>query len=100
MARRFCTMPKDPFGFRDWFESKFGDLCEIHDKAYKKGYNYGGCKLCSDFRFITGIAERGNPFLAFWVLFAVQMPWLWWKWIRYTYRGVYDKKNNSKKTKK
>ena len=82
MSRRYCTMPKLPFGFREWFESKFGDLCEIHDADYKRGYASGGCKLCSDFKFIVKIAQRGHPILALFVFLAVQVPWLWWKWIK------------------
>jgi len=82
MARRFCTLPKLPFGGREWFESKFGDLCEVHDQDYKKGYQYGGCKLCRDWRFTFIIARRGHPFIAIGAFVIVQAPWLWWKWIK------------------
>lgn len=74
-------MPKIPV-FRDWFEEQFGDLCEQHDEDYYKGYSGLGCKICSDFKFVLGIANRGHPGLAIVVFVAVQMPWVWWKWIR------------------
>jgi len=80
MRKRYCTLPKDPFGFREWFEKKFGDLCKTHDEEYFIGYRQGGCKLCSDLKFVLGIANRGYCLLAMATLFAVQMPWLWWKW--------------------
>lgn len=77
---RYCTMPKLPFGFRAWYNQKFGDLCRQHDFDYAQGYESGGCKLCSDFRFVLGVARRGYPFLALLTLLFVQLPHLWWKW--------------------
>lgn len=70
-----CTMPKIPY-FRDWFESKFSDLCNMHDL----GYVYLDCKLCCDFRLAAGIAERGYPFIGLLTFFAVNLPWVWIKW--------------------
>jgi hypothetical protein len=79
---RYCTLPKDPFGFRNWYEKKFGDLCKLHDEAYAIGYGGGKCKLCADFEFALGISKRGHQFIALLSFIAVQMPWLWWKWVR------------------
>jgi len=45
--QRHCTVPKI-FGFRKWFESRYGDLCEAHDGAYERG----DCRLCADWTFI------------------------------------------------
>lgn len=77
---RYCTMPKIPW-FRDWFEGKFGNLCKEHDENYAIGYRQGGCKLCHDFKFCAGIAEKGYGFLSVFVM-LVLILWLplWWKW--------------------
>lgn len=50
---RLCTMPKI-FGFRDWFESQYGDLCEVHDASYEKGK----CLTCADFKFLSGMIKQ------------------------------------------
>lgn len=65
-------MPNIPV-FRDWFEKRFGDLCELHDWDYQ----HTKCKLCADSRFVHAIKERGYPYLAILVWFAVQLPWVW-----------------------
>lgn len=40
-------MPAIPY-FRNWFESQYGDICEIHDKAYDDNK----CLICADYKFI------------------------------------------------
>ena len=67
-----CTMPKIPF-FRDWFEERFGDLCERHDAEYA----FGDCKLCADWRFVLEIGKRGYWPLVPFVFLAVNLPWVW-----------------------
>jgi hypothetical protein len=71
MYKRYCTMPAIPW-FRDWFEGKFGDLCEAHDDVKR-------CKLCGDWRFIRGIASRGYWYLVPFVYMAINMPWVWFE---------------------
>lgn len=82
MADRYCTMPKIPW-FRDWFESKFGDLCEKHDTQYrhisaidepvvfKKRFKHE-----SDFGFALSVALRGYVALAILALIFFQLPWV------------------------
>ena len=77
MGKRYCTMPAIPV-FRNWFEVKFGDLCQRHDL----GYAAGDCKLCHDKVFAGAIASRGHPVLAAFVFIAVNLPWVWWKWFK------------------
>ena len=55
-----CTMPWMPFRFRDWFNRKFGDLCEQHDFNYKSGYN----RAMADRELTSAILLRGYPFMA------------------------------------
>lgn len=100
MAKRYCSFPKDPFGFRDWYESQFGDLCKTHDEAYALGYKTGGCKLCADFKFAYGIASRGHGTLAILSLIAVQAPWLWWKWGKNTCKAIIKRKESDMKQEK
>lgn len=50
-----CTFPR-AFGFHTWFESKFGDLCRLHDLHYAMGVlprKKADCKLAA------GIIDRG-----------------------------------------
>ena len=77
MTERRCTMPNIPW-FRDWFESKFHNECKLHDKEYK----IGKCKLCSDYRLATSIAEKGYVLLSLGVFIAVNMPWVWYIWFK------------------
>ena len=50
--QRHCTVP-NIFGFRKWFESQYGLLCEQHDTAYVAG----GCLLCADISFIRNMIK-------------------------------------------
>lgn len=70
----FYTIPNIPW-FRDWFEGKFGDLCEAHDSVID-------CKVCGDWAFIRGIARRGYWYLAPPVWLAINMLWVWFEFIR------------------
>ena len=74
---RHCTMPNIPF-FRDWFEENFGDLCEQHDAEYA----FGDCKLCSDYTFVKEIGKRGYWYLVPFVYIAINLPWVWFNWLR------------------
>lgn len=67
-----CTMPDIPW-FKDWFNERFGDLCEAHDEAYAQRL----CKICSDYWLAHGIADRGFLWLSFLTFLAVQLPWVW-----------------------
>lgn len=67
-------MPAIPL-FRDWYERKFGDLCEAHD-------NVTDCKMCGDWRFVRDIAKRGYLFIAIPTWIAVNMPWVWFDFMR------------------
>jgi len=80
MPKRYCTVPAI-FGFRDWFEGRFGDLCEQHDELYvwRKGTQHqADCGLAS------GIMQRGCPWLAVIVyIFCRMFGWLYWyDWIK------------------
>lgn len=74
MPKRYCTMPKIPW-FRDWFEAKFGDLCEKHDLQYASITTVED-KIQSDFWFAKEVALRGYMFLAILSLIAFQLPWV------------------------
>lgn len=74
MSKRFCTMPNIPF-LRDWFEGKFGDLCEAHDMVYTTMLLKQE-KDESDFEFAKGVAMRGHVWLAILALIAFQLPWV------------------------
>lgn len=74
MPRRYCTMPKIPW-FRNWFESKFGDLCEAHDKAYGIGGQWQD-KIDADFEMSKEMAKRGYLFLSFIVLLIFATPFI------------------------
>jgi hypothetical protein len=52
--RHHCTIPTI-FHVREWFERKFGDICEAHDAAYvlRSG------KWKADKMFYKAIWERG-----------------------------------------
>lgn len=72
---RKCTIPKI-FGFRKWFENRFGDLCAIHDAKYIKRE---GWRIVVDYHFAKGMWQRGYGWLAipsFVVIYAI--GWWWW----------------------
>lgn len=74
MARK-CTIPKI-FGLREWFESRFGDLCEYHDLAYVERK---GLRIVADYQFAKGMWMRGYRWLAVPSFLAVYMfGWLYW----------------------
>ena len=74
MSKRYCTMPKIPW-FRDWFEGKFGDLCEAHDAEYVAIEDQES-KYWSDFKFACKIAQRGYFWFAIGALLLVSLPWV------------------------
>lgn len=76
---RYCTIPKI-FGFREWFENHFGDLCEIHDIQYiEKNIT----RKDSDLQFVRGMRNRGYPILAFFSYLVIR-PVGWFYWNNYT----------------
>jgi len=75
-------MPNIPW-FRDWFENKFGDLCNEHDKDYMMGR----CKLCSDCALVNGIIKLGFWWLVIPVFIAVNLPWVWIKYYKKRRKG-------------
>lgn len=54
-----CTMPYIP-KFRNWFNDRFGDLCDIHDFNYKSRYN----RKLADIELAAAILIRGYPLMA------------------------------------
>ena len=52
--RRHCTLPAI-FHIREWFENKFGDVCEIHDHMYTERLG----KWNADKHFYKAIWKRG-----------------------------------------
>ncbi len=58
-TRRYCTIPAI-FGLREWYKSRFNDLCMAHDYAYiaRSG------KLKADYKLVKGMAKRGYPVVA------------------------------------
>jgi hypothetical protein len=51
-----CTIPR-LFGFKNWFDSLFADLCDWHDGEYVRGCPY--LKFKSDVVISWKIAKRG-----------------------------------------
>lgn len=56
---RHCTMPRI-LGLREWYERRFGDLCERHDRDYASGVK----RQHADLMMAAAIMERGYPVLA------------------------------------
>lgn len=80
---RTCTMPWLPFGLRDKFTNKFNDLCSKHDFEYALGI----CKLCADWNFVKEIWRRGYWWLTPLVFLAVNLPNVWYSYIREKNKG-------------
>jgi hypothetical protein len=51
---RSCTVPAI-LGLREWFESRFGDMCRVHDYAYVRRLG----KWKADMAFLKRMQERG-----------------------------------------
>ena len=60
-SRRYCTVPA-VFGFRKWFERRFKDLCEAHDRAYET--RSWVKKIRSDWLMIQQMWQRGYRLLS------------------------------------
>jgi hypothetical protein len=72
---RKCTVPK-LFGFREWFEERFGDLCAAHDDAY---VNRSGSQIAADWVFAKGMWQRGYGWLAIPSFIVIaSFGWLYW----------------------
>jgi hypothetical protein len=72
--QRHCTLPAIPW-LRDWFEKKFGDLCQEHDHRYITRK----CKFCSDWKLCLGMARRGYPVLALLTYVLLNtVGWAYW----------------------
>lgn len=56
--RHHCTLPT-VFHIREWFERKFGDVCEIHDYMYETKLG----KWKADKMFYKAIWKRGPKIL-------------------------------------
>ena len=52
--RHHCTLPS-VFHIREWFERKFGDVCEMHDHLYQMKMG----KWNADKMFYKAIWQRG-----------------------------------------
>ena len=63
---------------KQWFDRKFGDLCDAHDKDYVLRYK---SKWDADIALTKGIWERGYPALAVGTWFFCQTVG-WWYWVR------------------
>lgn len=59
-------MPKIP-GFRKWFESNYGHICERHDQVYIDG----GCRFCSDVRFVRDMIRADWKYDKKYLLFSI-----------------------------
>lgn len=71
---RHCTMLKIP-KFRDWYESRYGNLCEQHDIDYELGEKWhGDKKLFTSIWFKNTLLDKVMAVLTF---AAVQLPWVW-----------------------
>lgn len=73
-----CSVPR-LFGLRDWFENRFGHLCDRHDRDYMTK-TVGKWK--ADMRFVRGMWALDYRALAVLSWLAFQTPWAWWLWIR------------------
>ena len=58
-TRRYCTIPAI-FGLREWYKSRFNDLCMAHDYAYEVQSG----KLKADYTMLCGMTQRGYFFVA------------------------------------
>lgn len=75
MNRRYCTLP-EIFGFRDWFEESFSDLCIEHDRLYQSRI---GSIWKADYIFVKGMWCRGYKLLAIATyIFLLLFGWLYW----------------------
>lgn len=71
--RRYCTIP-EIFGVRGWFEKRFGDLCDEHDKDYvEKTVS----RKEADKKLYRGMKERGHPILAAATYYGFLRPFGW-----------------------
>jgi hypothetical protein len=74
MAR--CTIW--PPRFRKWFQKRFGDLREEHDKHYMLRYK---TKSYADMQLAKGIWDRGYKALAVGAWIFCQTVG-WWYWVK------------------
>jgi hypothetical protein len=63
-----CTLPS-VFGFKDWFNQRFADLCFMHDMMYETKVN----RKEADCWVASHIMLRGYPFLAFLTYISVRL---------------------------
>lgn len=77
MARK-CTIPAI-FGLREWFESRFGDLCAAHDESYIAQEGGELARFRADYALAKGMWQRGYWWLALptQVLLST-VGWYWW----------------------
>jgi len=75
-------------GFGKWYESRFSDICALHDEAYLKRVWRLKCE--ADLIFVAAMSKRGYPFLgAISLFFFVTLGTLMWikgfindKWLK------------------
>lgn len=73
------------FGLKKWHDKRFGDLCNIHDDAYRY---LTVPKTEADFQFCLGVCRRKYAFLAVLYLFGLQIfGWIFWVKNRIKYRN-------------
>jgi len=76
---RYCTIPAI-FGFRQWFESRFRDLCIKHDRRYVERKLL---KWHVDMVFVAHMVRRGKHYtplaIGAWVMFWSPIGlWYWY----------------------
>lgn len=73
-----CTFPL----FRNWLDSKFGDLCEKHDRAYVQ--RVWKLKVASDFELCSLMAARGYVLLSYGTFaYVTVFGTVYWLWKKY-----------------
>ena len=75
--RRHCTIPA-VLGLREWFEGKFGDLCEVHDYQY---YTKTVSRKEADDDLRDGIISRGYYFFG-WATWVAVRAIGWYRYNR------------------
>jgi len=73
-----CTVPSI-LGLQNWFDKRFKDLCEAHDRAYT--IRTWKAKVEGDFALAYGFALRGYPVLGFCsLIYTSTLGSIFWGW--------------------
>jgi hypothetical protein len=71
-----CSIPRF-LGFQEWFESRFGAVCQSHDLFYRDGQV---SRFQADCQLMAGMASLGYPFVAVCAFLFVRMfGWAFYK---------------------